>query len=684
MSRRPKFRDDLVVVEQSYRGEQSFVVKDPETHKYFRFGPLEVMVMQALDGRRTVVEAAEALAEAGLRVSAATVEKFATKLTAMGLCQRTLQERSTLLMERLRAERRHRLKPSFLQGDIFRLRWSLADPDEFLNRWVPRLRFFFTPAFLALSLVLFGIYFVVLALKWSELSGWMSALFRLELGVGTLVLFYATGMVIIAIHELGHGFTCKHFGGEVHEIGAMLLYFEPAFYCNVNDAWTFPDLRARLWVTAAGSWIQLVVASLAAIVWWAAAPGTLASQVALAAVLIGGITTVLINANPLIPLDGYYALSDYLEIPNLRQRAFAHLAWAFKARLLRLELPAPRADPREQRIFLIYGGLAALYIGSMFAVVAATLFGWADRALGLLGVVLFGVGIWLKLRSPLGEWGRTAAAAWRGRGGAFRAWRPWRWAAALAGLLVLGALVPRPITVTGRFAAAPALSVPLTAPDSGIVSRVLVREGTEVTAGTPVAEIRNLELERRAEASRRVLDSLAAREVQARALGRTADAAGIEAARLAEATRQGGMRAQLAGLTLRALAHGVVVTRRPEELTGRWVETGDPVVELGQPDSVELRIALVGAGASLVRPGQAVSGIWHADPTERLAGRIGSVSAAAERDTAAAVEARVRLPALDRWRPGMTGEASVTIRRSNLWGALFWGLRRRIRSDILL
>ena len=88
-----------------------------------------------------------------------------------------------------------------------------------------------------------------------------------------LSVLWLTATVIIVIHELGHGYTCKYFGGQVHEIGAMLLYFEPAFFCNVNDAWTFPELKARLWVTAAGSWIQLVVASLAAIVWWAATPG---------------------------------------------------------------------------------------------------------------------------------------------------------------------------------------------------------------------------------------------------------------------------------------------------------------------------------------------------------------------------------------------------------------------------
>src|SRR5262249_14751480 len=158
---------------------------------------------------------------------------------------------------------------------------------------------------------------------------------------GTLTVFYLTSTVIIAIHELGHGYTCKFFGGQVHEIGAMLLYFEPAFFCNVNDAWTFPELKARIWVTAAGSWIQLVLAGIASIVWWAATPGSLVSEVALAAVIIGGLTTVLMNINPLIPLDGYYALSDYLEVPNLRQRAFAYLQWLIRARVLRLEVAKP-------------------------------------------------------------------------------------------------------------------------------------------------------------------------------------------------------------------------------------------------------------------------------------------------------------------------------------------------------
>jgi putative peptide zinc metalloprotease protein len=355
VSEYPRLRPDLVLVEQTYRGEQSFIVKDPTAGKYFRFRPLEIAVMRSLDGRRTPAEAAAELVERGIKVSAVAVSRFAEKLKTMGLCERTLRESSVLLMERLRAQRRKRLRPGMFQGDILRLRWSVGDPDRLMDRTMPYLRFFFTRGFLTVSVALFVIYLVILGLKWSEFAAAMATVYLLRASLGDYVLLWAVTMVIVAVHELAHGYTCKYFGGKVHEIGAMLFYFELAFFCNVNDAWTFPERRARLWVTAAGSWIEMVVAGIAAIIWWLAAPGTAASDVALAFVMVGGLAAVLVNLNPLIPLDGYYALSDWLEVPNLRQRAFGHVAWLLRTRVLGQDLPMPPADEREQRIFLLYG-----------------------------------------------------------------------------------------------------------------------------------------------------------------------------------------------------------------------------------------------------------------------------------------------------------------------------------------
>jgi hypothetical protein len=680
---RPKLRLDLILVEQTYRGEQSYIIKDPESRKYFRFRPVEVMVMQALDGEHTAAEAAAGLVEEGLRVTPKGVEAFAAKLTSMGLCERSLSERSVLLMERLRAERRRRLGNGLFQGDLFRLRWSVGDPDKLFDRWLPRLRFFFTRGFLAVSVALFALYFLVLALKWPEFSRALADLYTLNLDFGALAVLWLTGTVIIAIHELGHGFTCKYFGGQVHEIGAMLMYFEPAFFCNVNDAWTFPELRARLWVTAAGSWIQMVLASLAAIIWWAAAAGTLVSQVALAAVIIGGIITVFMNVNPLIPLDGYYALSDYLEVPNLRQRAFAHLSWFLKTRVLRLDLPQPAADQREQRIFLIYGGLAAAYIALILGLFAAGLFGWFSRVLGLAGMLIFAAGLWLMLRRSVKAGVKTLGLAVRRHrhvwlAGPLRA----RLLGCAAVILLLGFVIPWPITIAGPLVVAPALAVPLTAPDSGIVEQVRVHEGSRVPAGAPLLHIRNLELEREMVSHQRAADSLAIRSAQARARNQTDELSLVDAELSVEQARLVGLRSRLAELGIRALSSGVVITARPEELAGRWVSTGEVVLQLGQPDSVEVRIALRGAGATLVQAGQPVRLLSRATLESPLRTRLAAVSVGV--NSPAGLEARVRLPASVSWRPGMSGDASITVRRSSIWGALCWRIRRGIRSDILL
>ena len=674
----PTLRPDLVFVEQSYRGEQTYIVKDPTNHKYFRFRPIEAMVMQSLDGR-PVEEASASLTAQGLKIGPAALEKFAGKLKAMGLCERSLEERSIMLMERLRADRRQRLKPPLFKGNILRIRWSVGDPDELLNRWVPRFGFLFTRAGVIAAGVMFALYFVVLGVKWPEYVQALHQLFSFDLG--TVALMYVAFMFVAAIHELGHGFACKHFGGQVHEIGAMLLYFDLAFFCNVNDAWGFPERRARLWVTAAGSWIQLILASVAGIVWWAMPPGSLLSDFAMATFVVAGILTVIFNLNPLLPLDGYFALMDVLEVPNLRPRAFAYLGWAIKHRLLGMDVAEPPVDEREQRIFLWYGVLAAVYTGFILYTFAGILYGWLDRGLGALGVLLFVAGLWFMLRAKIREYGSATMLAARRQIARLRGQPVKRIGLVVGAIVLLGAIVPWPVTVTGRFAAAPALSIPLVAPEDGIVDRVLVREGTRVRVGAPLVEIRNLSLERRAAASQRTADSLAAREAQARALGRGDDIGRLEAERLAEATRLSGMRAELASLRLRAVWDGVVMTARPEELAGRWVEAGDRVIEVGQPDSVELRIALAGAGASRVQAGQPVDLISYADPGIRIRSRVGTVAAAG---SGGSVQARVRMAGGGWLRPGMTGEASVTLRRSNVWGAVWWAIRQRVRTDILL
>jgi hypothetical protein len=682
----PRLRADVSIIEQTYRGEKSYVVKDLAAQKYFRFGAAEVRVLRAFDGRHTPAEIAAMLGAEGVRVSAAAVDAFARSMANAGFIERALGERTTLQLERLRAERRGRRRPQLFRGELLRMRWSFGDPDALLARTLPYLDWMFTRGFVVASVAVFLLYLGILAARWDEFGAALVGTYSWHaLTLGSVAVLWLTGALVILIHELGHGYACKHYGGEVRELGFMLIYFQPAFYCNVSDAWSFPERRARLWVTAAGGWIQLVVASLAALVFWVAAPGTLAADVAVAAMLVGGATTILTNANPLLPLDGYFALTDWLEIPNLRLRAFAHFRWWVRRIVLRLDEPEPDASPRERRVFLLYGGLAVLYAIVLFGILAAMLVGWARAAWGTLGAVLVTLTLLVLLRRRIAEAGQAIMLVLRARRDALRrARRPARIAAAVLVLLLL--LVPWTLTSSGRFDVGPVAARAVTAADSGVVAQLFVAEGMRVVAGAPLLRIVDRALDRRRIDAAGVVDSLALAESAARSAGRTGEASRLEAERGEALALLETLDRRTAALTLRATDGGVVLTSHAEELVGRRVAAGDTLLSLASADSVEVRIALAGAGATRVRAGQVVHLVSVADPAAPLTTRVADVSSGGTggRPGDGAVEARVRRSVADAWRSGAAGEASVELARSNVLGALWWNARQLVRVDLLL
>jgi putative peptide zinc metalloprotease protein len=680
-----KLRGDLAFIEQVYRGETSFVVKDLTAAKYFRFRDVEVRVMRLFDGKRSPQDVVLTLAEQGIRIGVSAVEGFARKLSTAGFLERTVAERSTLQLERLRAERHKRRRPALFRGEVLRMRWSFGNPDALLSRILPHIRWMFTPVFLGVSVVLFATYLAILGYRHDEYTAALRASYTFStITFGNVVILWFTGLTVILIHELGHGFTCKYYGGEVRELGFMLLFFQPAFYCNVSDAWSFPELRARLWVTAAGSWIQLVVAGIAAIAWWAAMPGTLVSQIAAAAMLIGGALTLLTNMNPLLPLDGYFALTDWLEIPNLRIRALEHFNWWIKRHVFRIDVSEPNANERERRIFLIYGALAAGYISFVFVLVANLVIGWAQRFFGGIGVAAALFAIVLMTRKSIVEWARTAALAVRSRRAPLRG-APWRkWVIGAAVVLPVVLFLPWTLTTSGDLVVQPSTSRTIAAPDSGVVAQVFVVEGVRVPAGAPVVRLVDRGLERDLLVATRAVDSLAVAESAARAVGRIGDAERLTSQQRAALAAVASIETRLSRLTLRALTSGIVATQHPDTLVGRRVRPRDSLLALASLDSVEVRIALKSAGATRVQQGQVVHLVSYADASAPWTGRVVEVSAAGVASERGAVEARVRLAAGGPWRAGAHGEASVELQRSTVLGAIWWKLRQRVRGDLLL
>ncbi|MEP6590435.1 MAG: HlyD family efflux transporter periplasmic adaptor subunit [Gemmatimonadota bacterium] len=680
----PKLRAGIVVIEQNYRGEQAFLAKDPTTHKYFRFRPAEAAVLRAFDGSRTIEEVAVELAHKGMTISASAIEAFARTLGGLGLIERTLAERTGQQLDRLRTER-HRRRPLF-HGEALRMRWSVGDPGTFFARTIGWFQWCFTPGFVVASVALFLAYGWVLASHWHEFNAATSATFGLShIGVGDFGVLLCTLLILTLVHELAHGFACTQFGGEVHELGFMLLYLMPAFYCNVNDAWSFPEKRARLWVTASGMWVELVCTAVAAIVWALAAPDTLLSEFALAAMLVGGFTTLLTNANPLLPLDGYFGMADYLELPNLRQRSAAYMNWWFRRHLLRLDMPAPEIAERDKRIFLSYGVLSALYIGGFMTWLGMKVVGFTYRSAGFLAAAVLVVAIVAALRGRLVAVWRGAVLAVRARAGGSR-WRRWGRRAPLAVgiVLVVAALLPWDLKTGGHFTVMPARTSAVTAPDSGVITAVYPEEGRVIEAGEPVASILSLELNRALARSNRSVDSLGTSEQLARSRAQAGMAAQLEAESQSARATAGGIQSRVEQTIIRARIGGTMVTPHPEQQIGRQVDPGDTLMMLQDLTTLEARARLSAPGSAQILPGQRVRLISYDDVGAPFDGVVLSVAPVGGADASGALDVRVSMPTTSRLRAGAAGEVRVLWGKSTLLGALWWAIRGRIRNDLLL
>jgi putative peptide zinc metalloprotease protein len=160
--------------------------------------------------------------------------------------------------------------------------------------------------------------------------------------------------------------ACKHFGGEVRELGFMLLVFAPCLYCDVSDAWRLPNKWHRVAVSAAGIFVEIILAAVATIVWWYAQPGVV-QLVALNIMIICTLNTLLVNGNPLLRYDGYYVLSDLVEIPNLWIRARDALRrytthWLFSRRTTPVQ-DDPLVPARKRPWLAIYAVASKVYLG---------------------------------------------------------------------------------------------------------------------------------------------------------------------------------------------------------------------------------------------------------------------------------------------------------------------------------
>ncbi|VTR98614.1 m50 family : Multidrug resistance efflux pump OS=Singulisphaera acidiphila (strain ATCC BAA-1392 / DSM 18658 / VKM B-2454 / MOB10) GN=Sinac_6853 PE=4 SV=1: Peptidase_M50 [Gemmata massiliana] len=358
---RLRVRPDLQAFEQKYEGKSFTVVKDPVCLRYYRFNKQEHFVFQLFDGKHTMEEVQEAFEDEfkPMRLEQSDLEGFARQLVTAGLVQNEQPGAARHLFQR-RAKQR-RLRRLATLSNILYLKIPVFDPDRLLTWMFRYLWWVFTTWFFAASVGLMLAAVVHVTLHFNTFQAKLPAYQEFFTWNSVLYMWLSLGVVKV-IHEFGHGLSCKAFGGECHEMGVLLMCLSPALYANVTDAWTLADKWKRIIISFAGIYVELVIASIATFVWWYTPVYPVINNIALCIMVLCSVSTVMFNANPLMRFDGYYILADWLEVPNLREKANKYLNNLFQAKCLGIDVP-PEAymAPWRKWLFVIYAVASWVY-----------------------------------------------------------------------------------------------------------------------------------------------------------------------------------------------------------------------------------------------------------------------------------------------------------------------------------
>jgi putative peptide zinc metalloprotease protein len=355
-----RLRPDLVVQPQFYEGMTHYVIKDPLALKYFRFKIEEYFLLQQFDGKQQLQDVKKAF-ERKYRPQTISIEdltRFVAQLHEAGIVVIDSGEQAKVLIQR-RKKNKWRKLWSFLANILF-IKIPIIDPERLLTRMYPYFRWIFSSAFIGVSVTSMLLALTLVVSNWKTFYDKLPD-FQSFFNWWTIMSFWGSLAIVKIIHEFGHGLTAKHFGGEVHEMGILFLVLTPALYCDVTDSWLLPNKWKRIWISAAGIYVECFLASLATFVWWYSQPGLL-NSLAMATMFICSVNTIMFNANPLLRYDGYYVMADWLEIPNLRIKSTQFFAYLVQEKVLGLEIPVQSYLPKSRRyLFVTYAVASYIY-----------------------------------------------------------------------------------------------------------------------------------------------------------------------------------------------------------------------------------------------------------------------------------------------------------------------------------
>ena len=488
-----KIRPDLTFDRMAYQGVEYWVVKEPLGQKYYQFPPHVFYLLRELDGHKTIDQLQDSYHEkfAPKRITRQDLQQLLTRFHQDGLVTSNTPGQGTELLKR--GHKNLMMERVGTYSNILAIRYKGFDPERILNFLLPYTWWIFTKAAVVITMVAAAIALFSVLINWGSFQSKLPG-FEAFFDPNQWYLFALVLCVTKIIHEFGHGLSCKRLGGECHEIGFMLLVLTPCLYCNVSDSWRLPNKWHRAAIGAAGIYVEVLLATIATFVWWFVQPGFV-QDIALKVMLVSSISTILFNGNPLLRFDGYYIMSDLLEIPNLNQKSTKALTTLLGRNWLGLEIPDDQLMPTNRPVAF-----------AMFTVAA-----FCYRWFIMFSIIFFlmkmlepynleSIGIGIALFSMIGLLGMPGYKLYKYMSvpGRMHEVKKLRFFVVLGCAMMFIALilfVPIPLYLKCDAVVMPAQIETIWVNEPGTLTSCAVKPGEQVVAGQTLAELTNLDLQ---------------------------------------------------------------------------------------------------------------------------------------------------------------------------------------------
>ncbi len=587
---RPKLRSHVRVHRHRYNDTSWYVVQDSVSGRTHRFTPAVYFFVGLMNGQRTVDDIWNQ-AVRQLKDDAPTqgeVINLLAQLNAADLLQTDIAPDAHAMLVRYTRHAKTKRRGSF--GNPLAMRLPVWDPDRFLETTLPVVRYAFTRVGAMIWLATVSAALILLGIHWSEMTDGISDRILASEGLLLTALVFP---VLKFFHELGHAYATKFGGGEVHELGLMVLVFAPVPYVDASASIAFRSKWRRALVGAAGMLTEIFIAALAMLLWTLVEPGLFRSLL-YQTVLIAGVSTVLFNINPLLRFDGYYILSDLIEIPNLGSRSTQYWFWLVDRFAFGIPGASPSVVKRERFWFLAYAPLALAY--RIFMLFSISLF--VASHYFVVGALIAIWGLVLGLALPLYKGLRYVLIGSRLEKRRLRA-------ASISfavAILLFGTLflVPVPLySVSEGVVWLPEESY-VRAADSGFVSKVLATPGIGVHVGDILVEAEEPELNSRMQVLQSEIEGLTRRLASEQFTDRnqaeiTRQEISLKQTNLDRASERRD------ALNVRSAVDGVFLSPASEDLPGRYAKRGEVLGYVIFPQSRIARIVVSQDDIDLVR-----------------------------------------------------------------------------------